>query len=691
MRRTILTSFTVLSLLSLVLLMGLSLNIQTAKASGTIIIEEDGSLYPPTAPIQRNGSLYTFTDNILGRILFRRSNIVIDGNGYALYGDGSGNGFHTDWHLIADISNVTILNTNIKNFSCAINLVYTSFNTISGNILNSNRYSFGVWGNELKNFLHSIDASNRIEGKPAFYLVSQKNLTISPTTHGQIGYLALVDCDNVTIEGLTLEKSYEGLLLAYTKNSKIMNNTISDNINGILLYHSSNNTVSGNVITSNAQFPDEWGYGLGLRQSNHNTITSNTVMNNCYGIRLIDSSSNSMAFNNITNNNFNFGVSVWNTSLDYFIQDIDTSNIVQGKPIYYIVNQNNITIDSNTFPSIGYLGIVNSTNIVVKDLNISRVGEGVLFAWTANSTIERVQASNNHYGLALVCSKNNKVSQNMLESIYHTGIITFLSSNDSIVDNNILDSGGSGLRLYALNNSMISRNVISNSFVGIGLDNSFENLIDGNTVKNSSREGLFLSASSYNSLLHNNFMNNTYQSSLYNSVNEWDNGFEGNYWSDYNGTDLNNDGIGDTIHVIDENNIDHYPLMGMFSDFNATSEHQVQTICNSTISDFQFNGTAICFNVTGEDGTTGFCRTCIPRTLMNDTYEVFVNGTEVQCTLLPCSNSTQSYVYFTYTHSTQEVIIIPEFPSFPILSLFMISTLLAVIVYRRKHGISRES
>jgi hypothetical protein len=72
---------------------------------------------------------------------------------------------------------------------------------------------------------------------------------------------------------------------------------------------------------------------------------------------------------------------------------------------------------------------------------------------------------------------------------------------------------------------------------------------------------------------------------------------------------------------------------------------------------------------------------------MNATYKVFIKGTEVSCNLLPCSNETHSYLYFNYTHSTEEVIIIPEFPSFLILQLFMIATLLAVIVYRRKHTV----
>jgi hypothetical protein len=43
----------------------------------------------------------------------------------------------------------------------------------------------------------------------------------------------------------------------------------------------------------------------------------------------------------------------------------------------------------------------------------------------------------------------------------------------------------------------------------------------------------------------------------------WDNGYPsgGNYWSDYHGTDGNNDSIGDTAYTIDSNNQDRYPLM----------------------------------------------------------------------------------------------------------------------------------
>jgi len=49
----------------------------------------------------------------------------------------------------------------------------------------------------------------------------------------------------------------------------------------------------------------------------------------------------------------------------------------------------------------------------------------------------------------------------------------------------------------------------------------------------------------------------------------WDNGTSGNYWSDYltrypNASEIGNTGVGDTPFYINENNIDHYPLMEPF-------------------------------------------------------------------------------------------------------------------------------
>jgi parallel beta-helix repeat protein len=95
----------------------LAFNIKPTWASGTIYINESGAVVPPTAPIRRDGDVYTFTANINESIVVMRSNIIIDGNGYTVEGTGDGNG------LSIEASNVTIKNTKIMKFQNGIYLL----------------------------------------------------------------------------------------------------------------------------------------------------------------------------------------------------------------------------------------------------------------------------------------------------------------------------------------------------------------------------------------------------------------------------------------------------------------------------------------------------------------------------------------------------------------------------------------
>jgi len=48
----------------------------------------------------------------------------------------------------------------------------------------------------------------------------------------------------------------------------------------------------------------------------------------------------------------------------------------------------------------------------------------------------------------------------------------------------------------------------------------------------------------------------------------------GNYWADYNGTDENNDGIGDQPMILNDKNIDYYPLMQPVDSYKIPDEKQ---------------------------------------------------------------------------------------------------------------------
>jgi hypothetical protein len=85
--------------------------------------------------------------------------------------------------------------------------------------------------------------------------------------------------------------------------------------------------------------------------------------------------------------------------------------------------------------------------------------------------------------------------------------------------------------------------------------------------------------------------------------------------------------------------------------------------------------------------TAGFCRMTLPNNILNTSeYIVLINMTPINVNKLAMSNGTHTNLYFTFNSSALDgIIIVPEFPSFLVLPLFMIATLLVMLVYKRSH------
>jgi len=558
--------------------------------------------------------------------------------------------------LVIILTGLLVASTNVHRVKAPSTTIYIR---ADGSIEPSTTLIFTA-DNITYSFTDSFNASIVVERSNI--IIDGNGYTLSDFVSGNIVGFNLTSVSNVTIKNVNIVGFGYGIYLESASQIVISGNNITYNEANIWLQESFENTISGNTLTYGAE-------GIDLFSSSGNTLLGNDMTNNYEGVYLDSSSNNSISENNITNNS-RYG-------------------------IYLKSSSNNNTLSGNNITGNSYYGInlfSSSENTILSNAFYSNSLAGIYLSRSSDNTIRKnTNSSDSQYGVVLwEESQRNIVSENIL-SPSNWGIAMGYSDDNRILNNTVSHTEVSGIQIqYSCNNSIIANNMISeNNLYGISIQSDSEetryNVILGNNIMHN-LIGIRIARLRGNIIYHNNFVNNTNQTSISNSTNIWDNGFPsgGNYWSNYTGVDLDPDGIGDTEHVINENNTDNYPLMGMFSDFKATSEHHVQTISNSTISNFQFNGTAASFNVSGEDGTVGFCRILIPTALMNTTYKVFVNGTEVSYTL-PFSNSTHSYLYFTYSHSTQEVVIIPEFPlSLVILPLFMMTTLLATIVYRRK-------
>jgi len=95
------------------------------------------------------------------------------------------------------------------------------------------------------------------------------------------------------------------------------------------------------------------------------------------------------------------------------------------------------------------------------------------------------------------------------------------------------------------------------------------------------------------------------------------------------------------------------------------TEYIIQTVSSSTVStgeNFVYDDAekTLDFNVTGPQGTQGFCDLVIPKELMSGTFAILVNGIAVAYS--QTENATHCFLHFTYNHSTDHIEIVLTIP-----------------------------
>jgi parallel beta-helix repeat protein len=262
-----------------------------------------------------------------------------------------------------------------------------------------------------------------------------------------------------------------------------------------------------------------------------------SVRDGTYGIFLYYCKDVLLRDNDMSDNTWNFGV--WGSSVSHFVHDIDSSNMVDGKPMCYLVNENGGYVSKDA----GYVALINCTKVTAEDLSLTSNEQGVLLVNTKESIIKNVTMSGNDVGIDLRMAWNNTVTMNSLIAINWLSI--YLTSS---------------------NNNTFTENTIREGDYGISTRNS-----NGNTI------------------YHNNFIENKVQQYRVNSSNTWDDGGEGNYWSDYNGTDLDGDGVGDTL--VPHLEVDYYPLMSVYDTLPPIADAgEDQKVFENASVDFNASG-----------------------------------------------------------------------------------------------------
>ena len=262
-----------------------------------------------------------------------------------------------------------------------------------------------------------------------------------------------VTADYVSISGFTVrdatEEANAGILCeSETCYCNILGNVVVNNYYGIRLEgnQDSHSIISNNSCSSNS-------YGI-LVYSNRNEILSNNCTSNHYGIGLIYSKYNTLKGNVMVSN----GIRIYgyNSLAEFDTHEIDTSNTVNGKPVYYWVNVQGGSVPEGA----GQVILANCTDIVVENQQIHNASIGVAIAYSTNITVTNNDVSLNRCGVKLVESSFNSISSNDCSN-NRFGVDLRYSMGNKIVHNDF-SSDTYGVYCWVASGECYLNNFISN-------------------------------------------------------------------------------------------------------------------------------------------------------------------------------------------------------------------------------------
>ncbi len=446
-----------------------------------------------------------------------------------IYVDSIGSGDYTSIQTAVDNANPgdTIIVAN-GTYNESITINKANITLIGNSTSHCNIKHYYVGSDYINDFAAGINiTANGVK-------ISGFNITVSGRYIYGIHLNSFSSHSNITKNNISTSGKYSyGIFLYHSSNNTLVNNIIithHTNSHGIYLQQSSNdNVLIGNTITLSGGYPRN---GIYVISSSNIEIIQNQINGYRYtleyGVYLFDTTNTILNKNKMNNCSLKLSgnsLKHWNT------HNIDNSNTINDKPIYYYKDTSNVIIPLNPAQVI----IVNCSNMKISNINFDTCG--IIIAFSENSIIKNSQFNN--CTVYLYSSNNNTINENIIsmssfvydycihleKSNYNnlsvnsiTGymplsnsIILSFSSNNNLIENNITTGGisASGIYLSHSFNNNIKYNLIKligKSVTGIYLTTSSKNNIEGNTINANSwwTYGISLSYSSNNNLKINN-------------------------------------------------------------------------------------------------------------------------------------------------------------------------------------------
>mgnify|MGYP000975216218 CR=1 FL=1 len=249
--------------------------------------------------------------------------------------------------------------------------------------------------------------------------------------------------------------------------------------------------------------------------SGGNIIENNSISGCLDGIRLEGAHSNTIASNNI-NNNTN-GITLYSSN-ENLIQNCD-------------IRDNNINEESDCG-----IYLIYSQGNIIQDNQLKNNGDTSISLRSASNTsiINNTVNDNDWYGISLSESSNlNRIAYNNASNNDNAGIYLDGSRNNHLLGNRATHNSKGIYLSYDSNDNTLEENYLFQNEKGIYLANhASNNTIVGNTVQENAY-GIYLTFSSRWDLVYaNHLIDNGCNAYDRGEHNRWDNGRQGNYYSD---------------------------------------------------------------------------------------------------------------------------------------------------------------
>jgi PGF-pre-PGF domain-containing protein len=353
----------------------------------SVVITEPGSYYLAGDILDRD---------CMDCIHIACSDVILDGRGYRITGIGQtgSRGVIVSDPNDADLVNITLSNLSISGFAIGINYESINVGAITNTIVSENAV-----GINLDNTRNIVVTHNNASGQVPGIL---------PMFNG--GGISLTHCSQNSLMNNTANQNGiggEGEFGGYGFfSSESANNTYSGNIalnnerSGMEFYPAcKNNLISENTVGGNID-----GIVIGIPlfgENDNNEIIGNRITDNREaGILIFESTGNYLRSNRMEGNKYNFMVSGQEEIPEHYLHDIDRSNTVDGKPVYYLIGLNGGDIGPADNP--GTIYAIDCSDLRVHDLTLSNNGIGAFFRSGTGNTLENVICNQNQYGSMLI-------------------------------------------------------------------------------------------------------------------------------------------------------------------------------------------------------------------------------------------------------------------------------------------------